>query len=307
VQQAREAARRTQCRNNMKQLGLALHNYHDTYNRFPAAGYYAYWNGSAFVPRNFTWLTMILPYIDQAPLYNQINFSLPAYGQVPSHTDKQLPVFTCPSDTGVNPPGATANIAITSYSASLGYADDGNFAPSASGVFTANAHSNMKDLVDGTSTTISLTETCQAGYYCPVAGACVITCGTGKTRLNSGSPDKTPRAAFLALTYDPALASGNGFTFNGNSSPYPFPDGTAIPSSGGFFLNPAATANKMLGPYYGYGAGYMADFSSAGSIHTQGGQILMTDGAVRWLSANVSYNIWAALNTRQGGEVIPEF
>jgi prepilin-type N-terminal cleavage/methylation domain-containing protein len=78
VQQAREAARRTQCRNNLKQIGLALHNYHDTFNTLPIGV-----NGSMF-PAGWgvSFWTLILPYVDQAPLYNQFNF----LGQSPGYT-----------------------------------------------------------------------------------------------------------------------------------------------------------------------------------------------------------------------------
>ena len=71
VQQAREAARRSQCKNNLKQLGLAIHNYHDTANVFPVQTSY----GPA-VSYHWSWIVMILPYIDQASRYNQANFSL---------------------------------------------------------------------------------------------------------------------------------------------------------------------------------------------------------------------------------------
>ena len=76
VQQAREAARRTQCRNNLKQLGLAVFNYESTYTRFPAAGKginFSQINLQAFPTSLFT---AVLPYTDQAPLYNQFNFSV---------------------------------------------------------------------------------------------------------------------------------------------------------------------------------------------------------------------------------------
>ena len=74
VQQAREAARRSQCKNNLKQLGLALHNYHDAFNKLPMTRtHYASAPSTTF--GNVSWIASILPYIDQAPLYNQINFS----------------------------------------------------------------------------------------------------------------------------------------------------------------------------------------------------------------------------------------
>jgi prepilin-type N-terminal cleavage/methylation domain-containing protein len=72
VQQAREAARRTQCRNNLKQLGLAAHNYHDTFNTFPAAYYGLRVNDDTQEQQGYGWGTMILPFLDQANLYNQI-------------------------------------------------------------------------------------------------------------------------------------------------------------------------------------------------------------------------------------------
>src|SRR6185436_9747421 len=93
VQQAREAARRTQCRNNLKQLGLALHNYHDAKNRFPQAVIWGTWNGQSWLPNHHTWLTMLLPYLDQAPLYNQVNFQAPAWPQ--TFTATQLPALRC--------------------------------------------------------------------------------------------------------------------------------------------------------------------------------------------------------------------
>src|SRR5438270_5363122 len=77
VQQAREAARRSQCKNNLKQLGLALHNYHDTFSKFPLNRVGGR-NPNATFPATFgnvSWLAMLLPNIDQAPLYNLINFS----------------------------------------------------------------------------------------------------------------------------------------------------------------------------------------------------------------------------------------
>src|SRR6187455_2473364 len=70
VQQAREAARRSQCKNNLKQIGLAMHNYHDTFNGFPNGGI-----ASSVGGWGLSWYIRILPYIDQAPVFNGINFS----------------------------------------------------------------------------------------------------------------------------------------------------------------------------------------------------------------------------------------
>ncbi|MCB1129315.1 MAG: DUF1559 domain-containing protein, partial [Verrucomicrobiae bacterium] len=94
VQQAREAARRTECKNKLKQLGLALHNYHDTFRAFPAAFY----RGTTTSP-GWGWGTMILPYIDQAPLYNQWVMTV-SYdnGQNQTARRTKLAAYKCPSD-----------------------------------------------------------------------------------------------------------------------------------------------------------------------------------------------------------------
>src|SRR5690606_7131506 len=128
----------------------------------------------------------------------------------------------------------------------------------------------IRDITDGTSSTILLAETCQAGFYNGPPG----TCGTGKLRLSGGSPF-TPHAAFLALTFDTALASGNGFYFNQNGSVYTHPDGSPIT---GFFLKPASTSHNLFGPWYCYGGGWAATtydappsgtgLYGAGSIHS---------------------------------------
>ncbi len=113
VQQAREAARRSQCRNNMKQLGLALHNYHDNFGRFPRACYWQFCAGGTTngicnnpQPRNHTFLSMLLPYIDQAPMYNtlqpgtlRMDQHLAAGGNGATALTTPLTVFRCPSDT----------------------------------------------------------------------------------------------------------------------------------------------------------------------------------------------------------------
>ncbi len=111
VQQAREAARRSQCKNNLKQIGLALHNYHDAHNRFPQASI----AGGTVPPgcsgwirfSGYSWRVMILPYIDQGPLYNQLDFQVsalsgcmnsPAQANWNELRNTVIPAFICPSD-----------------------------------------------------------------------------------------------------------------------------------------------------------------------------------------------------------------
>src|SRR6516162_2040974 len=96
VQQAREAARRSQCKNNLKQLGLAMHNYHDLYKDFPMGGWIS---GSKDVG---SYMVRILPYVDQAPLYSLINFSINVDSQILPNGQALattiIPLYQCPSD-----------------------------------------------------------------------------------------------------------------------------------------------------------------------------------------------------------------
>src|SRR5690606_10044568 len=102
VQAAREAARRSSCSNNLKQIGIALHNYHDTYKTFPPE---TIWHGNpkgdtSPQPRHYTWITLMLPFIEQAPLHSQINFSIPGLNQVVGgkpFQSHEIEALLCPS------------------------------------------------------------------------------------------------------------------------------------------------------------------------------------------------------------------
>jgi prepilin-type N-terminal cleavage/methylation domain-containing protein len=102
VQQAREAARRAQCKNNLKQVGLALHNYHDNFNSLPP-GWIGVTAGASDIygVNGWAWGSKILPQLDQSPLYSQLNFNVKM--EAPANLASRklvLPAFRCPSDTG---------------------------------------------------------------------------------------------------------------------------------------------------------------------------------------------------------------
>ncbi|NOX55801.1 MAG: DUF1559 domain-containing protein [Planctomycetes bacterium] len=105
VQQAREAARRTQCRNNLKQIGIAMHNYHDTYGMFAKPTILGLTVGSGLdIRSSTTWELSLLPYLDQAPLYERYDFNQGAYDAVNAPVIVQvISGFLCPSTAGTDP------------------------------------------------------------------------------------------------------------------------------------------------------------------------------------------------------------
>ena len=195
VQQAREAARRSQCQANLKQWGLALHNYHDVMNQFPPSvinpGSYYSSNAASLVPtgmiRNHTGYLMLLPYIDQAPLYEQIDFNLATGkadwrgrgggGYQAALDGKSVPIQFCPSDPEYDKVHTytTQNMYTAErftrvnygfvhedyeYSGNAGrlWSNNRSAARSAFGI---NRSASFKNFGDGTSTTIIMIETPQ--------------------------------------------------------------------------------------------------------------------------------------------------
>ena len=166
VQQAREAARRTQCRNNLHQLGLALHNYHDAHSCFPP-GSVASAVGSALQDNtagsrpNWSALAMLLPYLDELAVYNASNFSLEA-GNAANTTATRSPLnqFICPSDGA---PTVYNTYGLTNYLLVAGnniYCRNANVTslPRCCGIFYASSRVRIRDVRDGTSNTMGFGE-----------------------------------------------------------------------------------------------------------------------------------------------------
>jgi prepilin-type N-terminal cleavage/methylation domain-containing protein len=306
VQQAREAARRSQCKNNLKQIGLALHNYHDTVGMFPAAMYWkdpttgahvgAYTGGSGagcWPYMTHSWLVALLPAIEQAPLYNQYNFNVSS-----THTNnanvvnKTIPVFMCPSDAYSNNSNqmidmggswARGNYAASGSGAASVMTDRPNISNNDLGLMVFNGNSRISSVLDGTSNTVAVWE------------------------IRAGATTKDPRGVWangrvgggvtaLCLNPDPSHGTGDCFGINeGNHD-----NGDDIYSTGG---NDSTNLIALgMGGYPG-GDGQ----SGPKSLHTGGVHVLMTDGAVRFVSQNLSGLIHRRLIAIADGQVVSEF
>ena len=321
VQQAREAARRTQCKNNLKQMGLALHNYHDTYGRFPAAVYWYYAQGGYVngiaqnaQPRDYSWIAMILPYFDQAAFYNQINFQAPAFNQLIGGKKLQsytFPAVLCPSDPGFGDSGNRWGIGHTNYSGSQGYDWWTRPGSSLQGAFSMDAHTKMAMIVDGTSNTILLCETSTKGFD-PVPPT------PGHQHNGGGAPrgGDDNNAVFrpcLVGVCNAGDASGGAIPPYGNGAGGAVttqPDGST--GSSGFWGGYGAP--YAYSPIYIHCFGINNNWPGAHSRHTAGAHTLLADGSVKFLSENMDYpgeasigytkgaGVWGALNTIAGAE-----
>ncbi|WLD13761.1 DUF1559 domain-containing protein [Planctellipticum variicoloris] len=272
VQQAREAARRTQCKNNLKQIGLAMHNYHDVFLTWPVGAYSCCWG---------TWQVGIMPYIEQAAYFNLYNhnrkFGTPVddarYGNATNLpvTKHRFAAYTCPSDIPQAPIGG-----ITSHNYAVNYGNTG-LAQQATlnGVVFGGApfrNSNpsvayrMSDIVDGTSNTLLVSEVRQ-GVGSDLRGFSWWGDASGfETYLTPNSPQ-------------PDVVYTTSYCNNTPANP---------PCIG----TPTATQPSMYG---------------SRSRHTGGVQSLLADGSVRFVSENIALNIWRGLGTTMGAEVLSDF
>lgn len=285
VQQAREAARRSTCKNSLKQLGVALHNYHSTHSMFPpasinpGAAYCDQFIPSSGTIMNHTGYMLLLPYMDQGPIYEQINFnaaSSPARhgtscGRTTDSTwtnlaatNHKIPIFVCPSDPEYNSPRTDTGNATYTYNRAhrtnygfVGYeieqggtgAWGRNYtgAPTTKSAFWHNGAARIRDITDGTTNTMLMIET----------------------------PQRKTSAAY-----------GPFWNMYAHTM-------YIIPRRG--INRPHSPPSQLV---YAWGAG---------SAHTGGAQMLLGDGSVRFLSDNVNLTTVARLVTIGNGDIPGEF
>lgn len=194
VQAAREAARRMQCGNNLKQVATALHNYHDTYKTFPMGFSYPSNDGAAATPTDhecWAWSALMLPFIEQSPLHDAMGVTqqnlwrhfITAGAATKQRVETTIPTFVCPSDSGYNQPGkihanrhfndgigvTTGGVAtpvwpgLSNYMGNAGHRSNAALNPN-TGIFYGNSNVRIADIMDGTSTTILVGE--RDTFYC---------------------------------------------------------------------------------------------------------------------------------------------
>lgn len=293
VQQAREAARRTQCKNNLKQLGLAMHNYLDTYNVFPYASTFTDLGtpGAAGLRGNrHGWFEFILPYIDQAPLYSQINFnvSISNAANRPLIENMKFTAATCPS----NP-----------LADSFTRVDGPNFNDFGFGV-----QASMYKPVGGSMNTGQVKD-CTAGVpsYCRNNSGGINGGWNGGPHTNNGSV--AGMFARGVTKYNTAhITDGTSNTFLLGEMKSHFSQFGALfahnVSTSGFWLK---INSSFLKAREDARTVAWQDANGHASYHVGGAQFVLADGSVRFVSENVDYATYCYLGDRADGEVVGEY
>lgn len=240
VQAAREAARRTECTNNMKQLGLALHNYHDTHQSFPSGVLTDRPNntgGCSSRPQTWGWLTFILPYMEQQPLYDRLGVSQRTLNQILQSSDRvivQTPIdsYRCPSDQtpDVRKTGDCAQRmdfqgsgfgnrdfygATTSYVGNAGIHFLSVIRRREAGLFYRNSALGFRDMPDGSSNTFAAGERdfkCSSGIWAGTRNSM----GPGPRGINY-----VLGRVSIPLNYAGRNRTGNNSCVEGFSGPHP--------------------------------------------------------------------------------------
>jgi len=275
VQKVREAAARMSCQNNLKQLGLAMHNFHDSYQRFPPGSVWVVPGTSGdLMGRESTWITHTLPYIEEDNLMKTGNF-LSVFGDPDKNVQIQgtfLKTFKCASDgdvelvrhagTGI-PLRARGNYAANNGIGPLTEWDTPN-AARPQGPFMLNSKTRVADITDGTSNTVFVSEVIKAPGDHDCRGVMHYVEGPlyqHNRTPNSPVPDELRNTYCISIPQAPCIG-----TFS-------------------------SCCPKLM-------------TVTARSRHTGGVNVLLGDGGVRFTSNNISLVTWQALSSPRGGEVL---
>lgn len=301
VQQAREAARRSQCKNTLKQIGIALHSYHDVHSTLPpgyvSRGVSSTDPASTETAQGFSWATMILPFADYASLYETLNFSLDA--DEPSNLangQTSLPFFRCPSDPSkerfnmTDSGGATINdtlgnpleLPTSNYVGIIGYGSlsmtPGN--PAGPGVLYRNSKVQFRDITDGTSSTIMAGERASQHQF---------DANNPSMKVNANStwyaaiPGIAARSAGMMMM--PMMTEASPSLILGHVG------------------QPAMMGMMQMHSVHN-NTNHIVHFSSR---HVGGSHFLLADGHVIFLSQNIAYDTFRYLGTRDDGEQLGDF
>jgi prepilin-type N-terminal cleavage/methylation domain-containing protein/prepilin-type processing-associated H-X9-DG protein len=326
VQAAREAARRSQCVNNMKQIGLALHNYHDNNTTFPmgcSSGMYS-GIGVYSIKQNFGPHAAMLPFLGETPIYNAINFnwgcedstSVLCYKINSTAQNAQIKVFVCPSDPNAGVPDHNNASNTNNYYASIGTtmnfsqinakglnkASLGNWPTT--GLFTLQQSYGINSVTDGSSNTIAFAEAVVGNQSLQMHKKLIgfNTVGALKSSLLADA-ESNPQLALAGLQACAQVWK----TGSGGSIDRARGENWAHGCMAMTLFNTVATPNIYADEWThcsSISSSALADLSNSDSYHSGGVNVLMTDGSVKFIKDSINRLTWWALGTKGNGEVI---
>jgi prepilin-type N-terminal cleavage/methylation domain-containing protein/prepilin-type processing-associated H-X9-DG protein len=306
VQSAREAARRSQCTNNLKQLGLALHNYVSTNESLPPGGevnsnpYAGVWTAG---PQNFCMKARLLPFMEQGPIYNAINFNVSAIwngnqyvidGIAINSTARRnkIATFLCPSDPNT-PGGGDPQVYCSNYANNQGlnrynnswYSNGPTYFQGDDGGL--NKLRTFASITDGLSNTAMFSEWVKGQGSNTRGGLNMTYSGPGVTGIPQGDPDANYKLSM-------ACNASNNFSWDFKGEIWIMDDS----GRGGGYYHITGPNRKScdLGRY--------DSLIGASSNHPGGVNVCMLDGSVKFIKSSINIRTWHALATIDYGEVI---
>lgn len=300
VQQAREAARRAQCKNHLKQLGLAVHNYESSNSCLPPSA-----TIGASVVGNNSWSVhgRLLPFLDQASLYNQVDLSV-AWDNQTIISGIRIPIYSCPSDPKANEARDTGKPAKYLYATTYGFnlgtwlvynpvtgeIGDGTFGP--------NSRLGFRDLLDGVSNTLLASEVkAWQPYVRNTAPLSTVQPGPSLSAVMAVIPQSSTDHKNTGHTEWPdGRVHHEGFTTTlSPNSDIPWPSG-GTPIYPDIDYNSRQEATSTAAPTY---AVIVSRSYHVGIVNS-----LLADGSVKSFGDSIDLTVWRALGTRRGGEVV---
>lgn len=329
VQQSRAAARGVQCKNNLKQLGLALHNYHDVFGMFPArqgGSGTVFEGGLRFRMSGFV---ALLPYYEQQALYDQIIRAQDKPWADTPWWNQKLSMLMCPADVGTAPPAGDGPRGFVNYAfcggdtylASVVSENERTDARLAArnlpmpnrGIFGRGSCTRMADITDGSSNTIALSERCRPAHLRDLGMVAIDENGDPSTFLPSACKATLPGGQYPADVQ----------MFEESTSPgYRWGDGAAFFQAFNTILPPNSASCLIGASSWPNGGGHFGPgIWTASSRHVGGVYGLLADGSVKLLNDSIDsgnslspsqtgdspFGVWGSLGTRSGGEATGEF
>ncbi|MBL8890227.1 MAG: DUF1559 domain-containing protein [Planctomycetaceae bacterium] len=299
VQMAREAARRGSCANNMRQIGIALQNHHVSRNSFPAGSIAKQFPENPNTPWTFyRWsaLALVTPYLEQSNVHDLLQLNRPLYtssftvaSESIAGVKSVIPTFLCPSDgfRSLHP-----SFAPTNYAVCTGTGLGGGTPLDTNGLFFVNSKIGFKDVLDGASNTIALSESL-----------------LGVSGSENRDPTVAYRFTFAAPLTDVACDSAPVWNYT-DPRGFSWANGEYRNGLYNHYYAPNAKSADCLAPFLGGGFPRIYTpfgWKTARSNHPGLVNALRADGSLTTVSDEIDPAIWAAIATRAGGEIVSDF